>query len=105
MRVSDSTGSKSSFYGEGYVNKSKIESAMDTHGNELLGEREIGFMSDFEVLDDAIDQTHGKLKWWEGAFVAHNSQFSDCALSMHIAHICKFPPSALSIDEKYMRGY
>lgn len=43
-----------------YHNESKIISAcMVTHGNELLGEREIGLMSDFNALDDPIDQTHG----------------------------------------------
>lgn len=40
--------------------------------NGLLGEREIGLMSDFKALDDTIDQTHVKFSWWEDAFVAHN---------------------------------
>jgi hypothetical protein len=73
---------------------------MVTHGNELLGEREIGLMSDFNALDDPFDQTHGKFNlWWEGAFVAHDSQFFNCVLFMLIAR-----PSPLSLDEKIDAG-
>ena len=42
----------------------KTEYVVDIHSNELLGEREIGRMSDLKTLDDPIDQTHGKLNWW-----------------------------------------
>lgn len=87
VRFSGSTGSKSLFYGAGYVNESKIKSAMDTHGNELLGKRKIGLMSDFEALDDPVDQTHGEFNLWEGAFVAHNSQSYNCVQCLSLKFV------------------
>lgn len=101
VRFSGSTGSKSSFYGTGYsYNESKIISATVTHSNELLGERAIGLVSDFDALDDPIDQPHSKFNlWWEGAFVAQDSQFFNCVLSMLIAQ-----PLPLSRDEENRCG-
>jgi hypothetical protein len=55
--------------------------AVSIHSNELLGDREIGLMSDLKMLDNPLDQAHGKFNRWVkkcvgGPIIVHDvSQF------------------------------